>query len=109
MCAHSWSFKWISLATAAETFNILILQSLIRTHLHEIWGRDAVCMIRGYRNQFKADITLQHHIMLAIFTPECYDPQLMNQLLLDCSVEGTPDGETHRQLPQVICGHMGDI
>ena len=49
MCVRSWSFKQISLAEAAATFDIPTLASLVRQHLHEIWGRNAVSVIWGYK------------------------------------------------------------
>jgi hypothetical protein len=109
ICARLQSFKQISLGQAAETFNIPTLPSLPRQHLHDIWGRDVVSVIWGYRNEVKEDITLQPHNKVAFYTPEFHNPQQMNWVLLDCSVEGTPDGETHRWAPQVIWVRVGDI
>jgi hypothetical protein len=77
ICARSRSFKRISLAEAAATFNIPTLPSLVRQHLHEIWGRDAVSVIWGYGNEFKEDVTLQPHNKVAFYTPEFHNPQQM--------------------------------
>jgi hypothetical protein len=59
-------------------------------------------VIWGYGNEFKEDVTLQPHNKVAFYTPEFHNSQQMNQIQLDCSIEGTPDGKTHRWPPQVI-------
>ena len=102
ICACSQSFKRISLAEAAATFNIPTLPSLVRQHLHEIWGHDAVSVIWGYGNKFNEEVTLQPHNNITFYTPEFHNPQQMNWILLDCSIEGTPDGEMHRRPLQVL-------
>jgi hypothetical protein len=79
--------------------NIPTLPSLVGQHLHVIWA---------YGNKFKEDVTLQPHNTVAFYTPEFHNPQQMNRILLDCNVEGTPDGETHRRPLQVIWVRVGE-
>jgi hypothetical protein len=65
-------------------------------------------VIWGYGNEIKEVVTLQPHNKVTFYTLEFHIPQQMNRILLDCSVEGTPDGETHRQPPQVIRVRSGE-
>jgi hypothetical protein len=105
--ARSCSFKQISLAEAAETFNIPTLLSLFRQHLHEKWACDAVNVIWGYKNEFKADIMLQPHNKVTLYMPDFYNPEQMSRILLNCSVDVGPGGDTHRWPPQVIWVRVG--
>ena len=71
-------------------------------------ARMPISVIWGYRNKFKEDIILQPHNKVTFYTPEFHNPQQMNRILIDCSVEGTPHGEMHRQPPQVIWVCVGE-
>ena len=65
-------------------------------------------MIWGYGNEFKEDVTSQPHNQVAFYTPELHNPQQVNRMLLELSIEGMPDVESHRQAMQVIWVHVSE-
>ena len=101
ICAQSQTFKCMSLAQAATSFNIPTLPSLVRYHLNQIWGQDAVSLLWGAGDDFKHEIEVLPYNKVRFVANGFHAPLDFARGLLDCSVQNVI-GCLYKRSPQVV-------
>ena len=101
ICAQSQTFKRMSLAQAAATFDIPTLPTLVRHHLHRIWGQDAVSLLWGAGDDFKHEVEVLPHNKVRFVANGFHAPLVFARGLLDCSVQNVTSC-LYKRPPQVV-------
>ena len=91
----------MSLAQAAASFNIPTLPTLVRHHLNQIWGQDAVSRLWGAGDNFKHEVEVLPHKKVRFITNGFHTPLDFACGLLDCRVQNGSDC-IYKRLPQVV-------
>ena len=101
ICARSPVFKRMSVAQAAVFFDIPTLPTLVRHHLNQIWGHDAVGLLWGAGDDFKHEVEVLPYNKVRFYANRFHTPLDHARGLLDCSVQNV-SGCIYKRPPQVV-------